>query len=107
MASSSQQIQNTKEIVEANDVDLLVTSSASDILVAVKNLTASRTISLPMATTGYRQITVKDQSNSAGINTITINVDGGATIDSGPPVVININNGVQHFYMNDFAWFTE
>lgn len=49
------------KVIPVEDSDYTITQIDKYLLVAVKGLTAPRTITIPSAVSGYREITVKDQ----------------------------------------------
>jgi len=64
---------------EVNDADYTVL--ITDRLIVITNLTAPRTITLPVALAN-RGFTIKDESGLAAMFPITIDVEGGGTIDT-------------------------
>lgn len=87
--------------------DTNYTVLTTDAVVAYSTLSAARTITLPTlasATTDItagqmRIFTVKDESGSCStINTLTVSVSGGATIDGAASYVINLPYGSVSFY---------
>jgi hypothetical protein len=53
-----------------------------------------------------REYVVKDETGSAGTNSITIATTGGQTIDGAATKVVNTNYGVTKVYSNGANWFT-
>lgn len=78
----------------------------TDVIIGVTSTAAARTITLPaIATTTVGQIfIVKDESNAAGTNNITI--QGDANINGAATLVINANSGSARLYSTGALWFT-
>ncbi|TAK89633.1 hypothetical protein EPO04_00800 [Patescibacteria group bacterium] len=78
-------------------------------VLAVTDTSALRTITLPGASglpVGSR-ITVKDESNAAGTNNITIQRAGSDTIDGSTSTTISTNSGSKSFYTDGSTkWFS-
>ncbi len=83
------------------------TTVDTDVIVAVTNTGAARTITLATATVDEgRIVIVKDESGGAGTNNIIIATEGAETIDGAASVVINANYGVARLYSDGSNWFT-
>jgi hypothetical protein len=82
-------------------------SSAGQTIIGVTSTAAPRTITLATAdVVRGRVIIVKDESGGAGANNITIQGQGGETIDGQASVVITSNYGVVRLYSDGTHWFT-
>ena len=81
---------------------------SNDYLIAVTNTAAPRTMSLPSAVTmgDGKVYVIKDESGGATANNITINPQGGQTINGAASIIINTNFGVVQLYSNGANWFT-
>lgn len=80
------------------------TAGIADYIVGVTSTAAPRTITLPAATNG-RVIVVKDESEGAATNNITVVGAGGSLIDGAANFVINTNGGSKGFYSDGTNWF--
>jgi hypothetical protein len=81
---------------------------SNDYLVAVTNTAAPRTVTLPSAITmgDGKVFIIKDESGGAAANNITINPQGGQTINGAASIIINTNHGFVQLYSNGANWFT-
>lgn len=67
---------------------------------------AVTSITLPTAqVTSGRMLVVKDAGGNALVNNITIDTEGGETIDGAATVVIALNYGVARLYCDGANWF--
>jgi hypothetical protein len=81
--------------------------TAGDIVVAVTNTSAARTITLSTAdTVGRRTIFVNDESGGAGTNHITVATEGSQKIDGQDTFVIDRDYGAVTVYCDGTNWFT-
>ena len=99
--NGSQSIKRTGTVVNYN-------VQANDYLVTVTNTALPRTITLPSAVTmgDGKVYVIKDESGGAAANNITINPQGGQSINGAASIVINTNFGVVQLYSNGTNWFT-
>lgn len=90
-----------------NVADTNYTVLTTDALVAYTSLSVARTVTLPtvssattdMSSDILRVFAVKDESGScSAVNTITVQVSGGATIDGNLTYVMNLPYGYAEFY---------
>ena len=82
-------------------------SAANDIIIAVTNTAAARTVDLRTAdTVGRRTYIIKDESGNAAVNNITITTEGAQLIDGAATYVIATNYGSVRLYSNGSNWFT-
>lgn len=95
--------QIVKRTATASNYNVLST----DYIIGVTSTAASRTITLPAATsTNVGQVYyVKDESGGASTNNITVNASGGSLIDGSSSILINQNYGLLMFYSSGSAWF--
>jgi hypothetical protein len=93
--------------VNANDADRVVTPT--DLVIAYPALTASRVVTLPVATGQVgRTIEVKDESGAASFGrTITVTAQPGAFIESSPNYVLNSPYAFVRLYSNGTNWHVE
>ena len=81
--------------------------SAGQTIIGVTSTAAPRTITLATADVVVgRIIIIKDESGAAATNNITINTQGGQTIDGVATVTISANYGVVKVYSDGTNWFT-
>lgn len=86
-------------------VDAGYTVSRGDYIVGYSSLTTSHTATLPDATLLVgRSYIIKDETNSAATNNITIATTSAQTIDGSSTKVININNGWIIVYSDGSNW---
>ncbi|MEB3214625.1 MAG: hypothetical protein VKL39_24965 [Leptolyngbyaceae bacterium] len=93
-----------KRTATAVDYQVLVT----DVIIGVDTTGAGRTITLPLVanTTVGQVFIIKDETNNAGTNNITI-ARNGANIDAqAANKTINQNSGSLRLYSTGAAWFT-
>jgi hypothetical protein len=82
-------------------------SSAGQVIIGVTDTTAARTITLSTSDVAPgRIIIIKDESGGAATHNITINTQGGQTIDNVSSVTITANYGVVRVYSDGSKWFT-
>ena len=92
-------------------------ATSSDYKVGITSTASARTVTLPLCnstttapTTGI-QYMIKDQSNAAGTNNITVQGANGQKIDGASTYVINTNAGKVHVYCDPAStvspWWTE
>ena len=87
--------------------DVAYTALVTDHLIAYTALTAPRTVTLPTAVGATGQvIVVKDESGSAGTQTITIATTASQTIDGAATKTITTAFGLLRVYSNGVEWFT-
>ena len=85
---------------------VLLTDVGFGWVVAVTSTAAARTITLPLANSvaANYQLTIKDESNAAGTNNITIALNGSDTTDV---TAINSNGGFRRIYSDGVSkWFS-
>ncbi len=76
-------------------------------IIAVTDPSAARTIHLATADRAPgRVMIVKDESGAAGTNNITVDGEGGETIDGVASVTISSNYGVLKVYSDGTNWFS-
>jgi hypothetical protein len=82
-------------------------TSAGQTIIGVTNTSAARTITLATAdVVPGRVIIIKDETGGAAANNITVNTQGGQTIDGVSTVTITANYGVLRVYSDGNNWFT-
>ncbi len=82
-------------------------TTAGQTIIAVTDTSAVRTVHLATADAKVgRIVIVKDESGGAGTNNITVDGEGGETIDGASSVTISANYGVLRVYSNGTNWFT-
>lgn len=82
-------------------------TAISEVIIGVTDTSAARTITLATsATEDGKLIIIKDESGAAGTNNITIQGEGGETIDGAATKTINTNYGVLRVFSNGTNWFT-
>lgn len=82
-------------------------TTAGDIVVAVTNTSAPRTITLSTAdTVGRRTIFVNDESGGAGTNHITVATEASQKIDGQDSFIIDRDYGAVTLYCDGTNWFT-
>jgi hypothetical protein len=79
------------------------TVGAKAAVVWVTSTAAPRTITLP-APSVDRAVLVKDTSNNAAVNNITVDTPGAETIDGAATYVINVNRGWVHLSSDGTNW---
>lgn len=82
-------------------------TTVDDFIIGVTSTAAARTITI--STTDLvdgRILIIKDESGAANVNNITIDPEGGATIDGAATKVINTAYGVVGIYSDAVNWFT-
>jgi hypothetical protein len=92
---------NTLPIYTATAVSYLVL--VTDQIIGVTSTAAARTITMPAGLTAVQRWTIKDESNAASINNITISGNGVNIIGTGTTAatyVINTNGGSVDIYFN-------
>lgn len=83
-----------------------VTTTTNEIIIGVTDTSAARTITLQTADAiEGRMYFIKDESGAAGMNNITINTQGGQTIDGDATLVIASNYGGATLYSDGSNWF--
>lgn len=86
-------------------------ANINDFIISYATLTAGRAVTLPKVSSlgsaiQAKLFIVKDEAGTAGTNTITVSVSGGATIDGSSTKTITTNYGVLRVYTNGTAYFT-
>lgn len=80
--------------------------TSDDLLVAVTDTSAPRTITLATADVeDGRVIIVKDESGGAAANNITVATQGAETIDGAATQTISANYGALRIYSDGSNWF--
>jgi hypothetical protein len=79
-------------------------SSTTDYTLGCDSSGGTIVINLPALGWIGQTLIVKDETGSAGTNSITINAPGGHTIDGASSVVIGTNYGVVTLYSNGLNW---
>ena len=83
------------------------TITPQDVIIAVTNTGAARTISTTAADQiATRILVIKDQSGGAATNNITFDPAGAVTIDGASTKVINTNYGSVMMYCDGTNWFS-
>jgi trimeric autotransporter adhesin len=83
------------------------TTLATDYIIGVTSTAAARTITLLTPSGGGAQVyIIKDESQAAGTNNITVTPQGGKTIDGAASFVINTNGGACRTYYDGTNWET-
>jgi hypothetical protein len=81
--------------------------SSGQTIIGVTSTASARTITLATADVVLgRVIIIKDESGGAAVNNITVNTQGGQTIDGVSTVTISANYGVLRVYSDGNNWFT-
>ena len=98
---------------KTNVADVDYTALVTDSVIAYTSLTAARVVTLPtVASTGATAtnifaLTIKDEAGAAtGAETITVDGNGGETVDGAASVVINLDYGFAEVYTDGTEWFT-
>lgn len=92
-------------VTEVDDANYSVL--VSDRIVVITALTAPRTITLPNLATGVNQsFIIKDESGNAASDFITIDVDGGGTIDGLSSIDLRTDYGMLSVYFDGTNYYT-
>ena len=81
-------------------------ASVGDGTIGVTNTSAPRTVTLPANPPINSPCIVKDESNGAGTNPITVQGSGGAQIDGNATFLINTNRGTVLVVWNGASWIS-